>query len=199
MLIDKLFNSITGNSQKIKPEVTKCILEDVRREIPQIRQQKRDEEERRRLEEELKKTEEIKKQERKKIDNRNQNSSGPKIEFMLSFPKKETFQELLIEKIQEKNITNVEFYKAAGIDRKLFSTIKNNKNYQPKKDTAIACCLGLKLSVDEADILLRAAGYALSYSLDWDCVIHYCLEHNIWNIDAVNEILYEVTQKCIRF
>jgi len=108
-----------------------------------------------------------------------------------------TFQELLFEKLNEKQMSNVEFYKNAWIDRKLFSTINSNKYYKPKKETAVACCFGLSLSLKESYELLKAAGYTLSDSIRWDKIINYCLEHDINRIEQVNQILDRMGEKCL--
>lgn len=110
-----------------------------------------------------------------------------------------TFQELLLELIALKGYSNKDFYKAAGIDRKLFSAMKNNVNYRPKKETAVACCFGVKAYKDEAIMLLNAAGYSLSMSIPWDRVIYYCLNEEITELDHVNQLLYEVGEKCIGY
>ena len=94
-------------------------------------------------------------------------------------------------------MTNPEFYNAAMIDRKLFSSIKNNKDYKPKKETAVACCFGLQLGLTEAEKLLEAAGYKLSLAILWDKIVYFCLDHNITDLDIVNELLYQENQKCI--
>ena len=108
-----------------------------------------------------------------------------------------TFQQMLLGLIKDRGMTNPEFYNAAMIDRKLFSTIKNNANYKPKKETAVACCFGLNLSLKEAEKLLEAAGYKLSLAILWDRIIYFCLDHRITDLDIVNELLYEEKQKCI--
>ncbi len=112
--------------------------------------------------------------------------------------KTETFQEMLLKHIEKKGLTNQEFYSAALIDRKLFSAIKNNPNYQPKKETAVACCLGLGLNWEDSEKLLEVAGYKLSLSISWDRVVYYCLHNGITDIDVVNELLYEQGDRCIR-
>lgn len=112
--------------------------------------------------------------------------------------KKKTFQEKLMELISSSGMTNQEFYKAALIDRKLFSAINTNPNYQPKKETAVACCFGLKLSLEDSEVLLGLAGYSFSMSIAWDRVVYYCIKKAIYDIDIVNELLYEEGEKCIR-
>jgi len=109
-----------------------------------------------------------------------------------------TFQEMLFTCIQRKGLSNTDFYKAATLDRKLFSAMKNNRNYQPKKETAVACCFGLGLNLSDAEKLLELAGYKLSLSITWDRVIYYCLKNGIFDIDSANELLYEAGEKCIR-
>ena len=101
-----------------------------------------------------------------------------------------SFQSALLEMINKRGMSYTEFYKAAWMDRKLFSAIKNNPQYQPKKETAIACCLALKLRYSQAAKLLRLAGYALSPANQRDLVIEYCIRNQIWDIDVVNNILY---------
>ncbi len=109
-----------------------------------------------------------------------------------------TFQEMLMSCINTKNMTPQEFYNAAYIDRKLFSKIKNDVDYQPQKDTAVACCCGLGLNLADAEKLLGLAGYKLSLSIKWDRVVYYCLRNGITDLDIINEILFDAGEKCIR-
>ena len=112
-------------------------------------------------------------------------------------PRGPSFSMLLSKYISDKNMTNPEFYKAAWIDRRLFSAIKNDIYYKPKKETVVACCLGLKLNSVEAQKLLESAGYTLSNSIQWDRIINYCIEHEIFEIDSVNQILFARNENCI--
>ena len=106
--------------------------------------------------------------------------------------KNETFQQMLLRMISERGMTNAEVYKKANQDKKLFSKIKKDINYQPKKKTAMAFALALELNMDEAKDLLAWAGYAFSPSSYFDRVIQYCIETKEYNIYEVEVILYDL-------
>ncbi len=101
----------------------------------------------------------------------------------------ETFTQLLIRFMQEKHMEPPEVYNNACLDRKLFSKILSNMEYQPKKYTAVRLALGLKLSPEETDKLLNAAGFVLSHSKLTDLVISYCISANKRDVWEVNDLL----------
>ena len=103
----------------------------------------------------------------------------------------DTFQETMFYYIDSKHLDEVEVYKKACIDRKLFSKIRSNKDYKPNKKTAICICFGLKLNIDEALDLLEKAGYTLSKSSKFDMIVRYFLETEEYDIDMLNSILYD--------
>ena len=109
----------------------------------------------------------------------------------IEFPIAETFSQMLLRLMKEHNMTAPELYNDACVDRKLFSKIKNNDNYQPKKYIAVSFALALQLSLDDTKKLLESAGYALSRSNFKDLVISSCIEQNIRSVWGVNEMLEE--------
>ena len=102
---------------------------------------------------------------------------------------RETFFERLMRLIDESGMTDVEAYKRAGIDRKLFSKIRTDKNYHPKIRVVYAFIFVLHLNLDDARDLLASAGYSISPAHEYDLAMQYCIEEG-FDIDTVNEILY---------
>ncbi len=105
------------------------------------------------------------------------------------FPVEETFKQRLLLFMKERNMDSPEVYTVACIDRKHFSKILSNIHYQPNKNTAVRLALALKLSPEETDAFLNAAGFALSRSKITDLVISYCISHNLRTVWQVTGIL----------
>ena len=105
----------------------------------------------------------------------------------------ETFSRMMMRLVEESGEKNSAVYKRAQIDRRLFSRIKLNKNYQPSKDTAVALALALKLNVDTAKNFLAAAGYTLTKSKR-DLIITFFIENEIFDTALLNDYLYEYKQ-----
>jgi len=106
----------------------------------------------------------------------------------------ESFSEMLFRKIDESGMKDSECYKKANVSKQIFSNIKSNEDYIPKKNTVLAFAIALKLDLDDTKDLLERAGYALSKSRLFDVIVEYFVANEKYDIDEINGVLYEYDQ-----
>ena len=138
------------------------------------------------------------------LENVNKKSSIYKIEsvdknLLDALSKAEdTFSQYLLKLIDSSGMTDAQVYKKANIDRRLFSKIRNNKDYTPSKPTVLSLAIALELNLDKTNDLLRKAGFALSHSNKFDIIIEYFISNQIYDIYKINETLFSFDQNILR-
>ena len=115
------------------------------------------------------------------------------IDFLIS-RREETFSKRLLRMMQEKGLDEAETYKKAYVDRRHFSKIKNDTDYKPTKKTVLAFAIAMELSVDDTKDLLNSAGFSLTNSSKFDLIVQYFLQHEIYDMFEINDVLYHFDQ-----
>lgn len=109
------------------------------------------------------------------------------IEDYIGNNRQPVLNQVLFDLIDKRGLTDAQVYNKAGLDRKLFSKIRTNPSYKPKKNTLVSIAFALKLSDDEFDSFLETAGYSLSNSDTQDLIIKFFLEKKRYDIDELHE------------
>ena len=80
-------------------------------------------------------------------------------------------------------------YTRAGVSRQIYSRITSYDDETADKLTVMKFCIGLQLDRAAADLLMKSAGYAFSDTIPVDVAFAYAIEHKMWNIHDVSEML----------
>lgn len=112
-----------------------------------------------------------------------------KISEYLNCHRSKSFNEILFSYIDKSGHKDSEIYKKVDIDRKLFSKIRCDSDYIPRRKVIIKLCLALRLDRIDFNRLLNSAGYSLSNN-KFDQVISFCLENKVYDLGQVNNYLY---------
>ncbi len=132
----------------------------------------------------------------KRINAAVQSCAPRRLEDVLS-EMQETFSEMLFRLIDQRGMSDPDVYKRANMDRRLFSKIRSNPNYQPTKGTVFALAIALRLNLDQTTDLLCRAGFAFSPSSKADLIVKYFIREGIFNIHEINEALFSYEQKLL--
>lgn len=96
--------------------------------------------------------------------------------------------------IWSKGFSEIQIYKTANINRRLFSKIRYDADYHPQKQTILSLIIALHLNLVEAEDLLSRAGFAFSPVDTIDTIYQFCIENNIYDFGIIGELIYEQTE-----
>lgn len=92
-----------------------------------------------------------------------------------------------------------EVYRRAKVSRKIYSRIVSDNQARASKDTVMKFTIGLQLDMQQAELLMKSAGYSFSSSIPLDMAFVYCIENKIWSLDDLNEMLARSGYKGVAF
>lgn len=108
----------------------------------------------------------------------------------ISVQPKESFSSMLLHLITESGKSDPEIYKAANIDRKLFSKLRK-PDYKPSKKTVLQLAIALELNLDRTKDLLAKAGYAFSDAIMEDLIIMYFIENKCYDTIKLEAAIFQ--------
>ena len=121
-------------------------------------------------------------------------SAFDKEEYMKDPSEDLSFQKHLMGLLQEKDIDNATVYKQSNITKGAFSKILCGDTKIPKRTTALALCIGLRLNLRESEELLASAGLSFNPYSKADQLVIKCIMEGMYNIFMINAILYDCGQ-----
>lgn len=112
---------------------------------------------------------------------------GQKIDYeRLTEEMGSSFHTMLFDFIDRSGLSDVEVYKAANMDKKLFSKIRSTSSYTPRKGNCLALAIALQLSLEDTEKLLNAAEFTLSRSSKRDLALIWHIQNRIYDIHTIN-------------
>lgn len=109
------------------------------------------------------------------------------------------FQTTLFKMIDERNLIDSDVYNKVHIDRRLFSKIRNDRNYHPSKETILLLGLSMELTEEEIEKLLDSASYSLPRNNHYDLIIRFCFMKGIYKLTDVNDLLDQYDCKLFNY
>ena len=106
-----------------------------------------------------------------------------------------SFADELFALAESKKISKTELCTRAGISRQMLYKIRGSEEPGVSKRAALALVVGVEATKPEADSLLKKAGFSFSDSDLTDMVVEYFIEKEVYDIDAINEVLYSYNRR----
>ena len=100
-----------------------------------------------------------------------------------------SFSKHLMGLLQAKDMDNATVYKQSNITKGAFSKILCGDTKIPKRTTALALCIGLRLNLRESEELLASAGLSFNPYSKADQLVIKCIMEGNYNIFTINILL----------
>jgi len=98
--------------------------------------------------------------------------------------------------LEEKELTKAAVIKNSELNEIYGYQIFSGKR-KPSRDKLMMLCIGMKLNLEDAQQVLKLAGYAFLYPKKHrDCILIYGLQHGL-SIYEINEILYNHNEETL--
>lgn len=106
------------------------------------------------------------------------------------------FYEIVNNRIEELGMkeSNKKLIEVTQLSSSICSKLKNDKAYNPNMNTIVALCIGLKLSFEETEYLLKQKGYAFSPEIKAHHAYTVFLKFYRllgWGVNECNKLLVE--------
>ena len=106
----------------------------------------------------------------------------------------ESFRDMLFRLIDERGLSDPEVYTRANLTRQVFSKIRKNPDYHPKKVTAFALSIALELDMQTMLDLLSRAGLTFSPGSRTDLIIEYFVTNGNYDTGQIDAALFHYGQ-----
>ena len=118
-------------------------------------------------------------------------------ELLTDVDEHDTFASAVLFYLRRRHLSTKDLYDRAYIDRRLFHKIIRNPKHHPSKRTVFALCIALELNYAESLDLMSLASYSFASNSKSDAIIRYFLMNRIYDIDLINNVLYQFKCPCI--
>ena len=106
----------------------------------------------------------------------------------------DSFRDRLFRLIDERGLSDSEVYIRANLTRQVFSKIRNNPDYHPKKTTAFALSIALELDMKTMLDLLSRAGLTFSPGSRTDLIVEYFVTNENYDTGQIDAALFHYGQ-----
>lgn len=107
------------------------------------------------------------------------------------------FSEFLYKWMDKKGMNESELCLKGNLSKEQFLESIHDPTCKLQKRTVAALGISLELTLDEMKDLMQCAGYEMTPHSKFDLIIEYCLSNNIYDVLAVNMILFRFDQELL--